>query len=118
MIVHQFEACSEEVQELLRARSVETGVAEGLNALQLLGDAAFPCLRVSHRDCKVAVYHTNRSEARLRDEARGCCQRLVAEAWHGEKDFQTVNPSRRVSGCFNNACTTSGIPSPAGNSQN
>lgn len=63
MIVHQFEACYEDVQELLRARSVETGVAEGLNALQLLGDAAFPCLRVSHRDCKVAVYHFIRHHA-------------------------------------------------------
>src|SRR5262249_45848208 len=57
MVVHQFEACYEDVQELLRARSVETGVAEGLNALQLLGDTAFPCFRVLYGDCKVALYH-------------------------------------------------------------
>src|SRR5215831_20445111 len=57
MVVHQFEACYEDVQELLRARSVETGMAEGLNALQLLGDTAFPCFRVLYGDCKVALYH-------------------------------------------------------------
>src|SRR5215831_9934394 len=63
MIVHQFEACYEDVQELLRARAVETGVAEGLNALALFEDAAFPCLGVSHRDRKVAVYHFFRHHA-------------------------------------------------------
>ena len=63
MLVHQFEARHEDVQELLRGGGVETSVAEGLNALQLLGDAAFPLLRVPHRDCKVAVYHFIRHHA-------------------------------------------------------